>query len=150
MNIDRQNKYYMGVAQLTALNSLARKRQVGAIIVRNQQIISEGFNGTPAGFDNNCEVEYCIVNSDAEVPKLITKPEVLHAESNAITKCAKYGNATLGATLYVTCSPCIECAKLIIQAGISKVIYRDEYHDLSGVELLKKANIIVEKYEGKD
>ena len=136
MNKYQSDKYYMGVASLTAEQSYAIRRKVGAIIVKDTRIISEGFNGTPSGFENKCEYE---VNNTGR-RDFLTKPEVLHAESNAITKCAKFGDATDGATLYVTCSPCVECAKLIIQAGIRRVIYRDKYHDESGLKLLSKAD----------
>lgn len=144
MNKYQSDKYYMGVASLTAKQSYAIRRKVGAIIVKDTRIISEGFNGTPSGFENKCENESYNIRED--ITEYITKPEVLHAESNAITKCAKFGDATDGATLYVTCSPCVECAKLIIQAGIRRVIYRDKYHDESGLKLLSKAGIEVEQF----
>ena len=99
-------------------------------------IISDGYNGTPSGFENQCEDE-----------NGVTKPYVLHAEANAITKVAKSGNSSEGATLYVTASPCIECSKLIIQAGIKRVVYRDEYRLTDGIDLLRKAGVIVEKQE---
>ena len=140
MNQEQSDKYYIKVAQLCAKNSYAIKLKAGAIIVKDNQIISDGFNGTPCGFENKCEVK----NIDGS---LHTLPYVLHAESNAILKCAKYGRPTNGSTLYITHSPCIECAKLIIQAGIIRVVYLEEYKTLDGVELLKRIGIKVEKFE---
>ena len=140
MTQEQSDKYYIKVAKLCAKNSYAIKLQVGAVIVKNGQIMSDGFNGTPCGFENKCEVK----SMDGS---LHTLSYVLHAESNAILKCAKYGRATNGSTLYITHSPCIECAKLIIQAGIIRVVYLEEYKTLDGVELLKRIGIKVEKYE---
>lgn len=140
MTQKQSDKYYIKVAQLCAKNSYAVNLQVGAIIVKDGQIMSDGFNGTPCGFENKCEVK-CIDGS------LYTLSYVLHAESNAILKCAKYGRPTNGSTLYITHSPCIECAKLIIQAGIIKVVYLEDYRKSEGLELLKKAGINVEKFE---
>ena len=111
-------------------NSYCKRRQVGAILVKDKMIISDGYNGTPSGFENVCEDE-----------NNVTKPYVLHAEANAITKVARSNNSSEGATLYVTSSPCIECAKLIIQAGIKKVVYADSYRLSDGIELLKRADI---------
>ncbi|QKG81077.1 deoxycytidylate deaminase [Tenuifilum thalassicum] len=130
---------YLQMAKIWAKNSYCKRRQVGALIVKERMIISDGYNGTPAGFENICE---------DETGK--TKPYVLHAEANAITKVAKSGNSSDGATLYVTSSPCMECSKLIIQAGITRVVYCDEYHNLDGVELLKRAGIEVQKVEIQD
>lgn len=131
----------MNMAKELAKLSYAEKKKVGALLVKDTHIIAEGFNGTPKGFENNCE---CIAYDSFDgVTDKITKPEVLHAESNAITKVAKSTMSSEGATLYVTLSPCFECAKLIIQAGISKVLYSEVYHDTSGIELLKKTSIIV-------
>lgn len=140
MNQEQSDKYYIKVAQLCAKNSYAIKLQVGAIIVKDGQIMSDGFNGTPCGFENKCEVK----SMDGS---LHTLSYVLHAESNAILKCAKYGRPTNGSTLYITYSPCIECAKLIIQAGIIRVVYLENYKKLEGLELLRKAGINVEKFE---
>ena len=140
MTQEQSDKYYIKVAKLCAKNSYAIKLQVGAIIVKDGQIMSDGFNGTPCGFENKCEVK----SMDGS---LHTLSYVLHAESNAILKCAKYGRATNGSTLYITHSPCIECAKLIIQAGIIRVVYLEEYKNLDGVELLKRIGIKVEKFE---
>lgn len=132
---------YMKAAKAISELSYAQKKKVGAIIVSAAgQIISEGFNGMPTGFDNCCED----VMPDG---KLVTKVEVLHAETNAITKCAKNLCQTKGATLYVTLSPCIHCAKLIVQAEISRVVYLNAYKDMSGVELLRKCGITVEQID---
>jgi dCMP deaminase len=133
MKDDKQlqfDKRYLEMARVWAKNSYCKRRQVGAILVNNRMIISDGYNGTPSGFENICEDE-----SGA------TKPYVLHAEANAITKVARSNNSSEGATLYVTTSPCIECAKLIIQAGIKRVVFYDKYRIEDGLDLLKKANI---------
>ena len=127
---------YLQMAAIWAKNSYCKRRQVGALLVKDRMIISDGYNGTPSGFENNCEDE-----------NGVTRPYVLHAEANAITKVAKSGNSSLGATLYVTAAPCLECAKLIIQAGIKRVVYRDEYRLTDGVDLLRKAGIEVEQVE---
>lgn len=140
MTQEQSDKYYVKVAQLCAKNSYAVKLQVGAIIVKDGQIMSDGFNGTPCGFENKCEVK----SIDGS---LHTLSYVLHAESNAILKCAKYGRPINGSTLYITHSPCIECAKLIIQAGIIRVVYLEDYRKAEGLELLKKVGINVEKFE---
>ena len=124
---------YMRMAKIWAENSYCKRRRVGALIVKDKMIISDGYNGTPSGFENVCE--------DGNN---VTKPYVLHAEANAITKIARSGNNSDGATLYVTTSPCIECAKLIIQAGIRRVIYGEKYRIEDGINLLKRANIDVE------
>jgi len=125
------------MAQTLSTLSSAVRRKVGCLIVKDTQIISEGYNGTPRGFDNGCEyIDH--------VDHMYTKPEVLHAESNAITKLARSTNSSSGATLYVTCSPCFECAKLIIQSGIERVVYDEEYKSQKGLLLLKKAGILIE------
>ncbi len=124
---------YMAMARIWAENSYCVRRKVGALMVKDKTIISDGYNGTPSGFENVCEWE-----SDGK-----TKPYVLHAEANAITKVAKSSNSSLGATLYITASPCMECAKLIIQAGIVRVVYADPYTHCEGLELLERANIEV-------
>ncbi|MBR2301681.1 MAG: dCMP deaminase family protein [Bacteroidaceae bacterium] len=121
---------YIRMAKIWAENSYCQRRKVGALIVKDKMIISDGYNGTPSGFENICENE-----------QGLTKPYVLHAEANAITKIARSGNNSEGATLYVTTSPCIECAKLIIQAGIKRVVYSEEYHVADGVELLNRAGV---------
>lgn len=127
---------YLRMARIWAENSYCQRRQVGALVVKDQRIISDGYNGTPSGFENQCEDE-----------QGVTHPYVLHAEANAITKLARNSNNSDGATLYVTASPCIECAKLIIQAGIKRVVYGEKYRLDDGLNLLKKANIKVEYLE---
>lgn len=131
----------MDWALRSAQLSHARRLQVGAVIVKDDTVISYGYNGMPAGWDNNCEEEICYPDSDAVTLK--TKPEVLHAESNAIAKLAKTSNSGMGADLFVTHSPCIECAKLIHQSGISRVFFNRNYRDDSGIEFLKKSGIVV-------
>ena len=123
---------YMRMARIWAENSYCERRKVGALLVKDKMIISDGYNGTPSGFENQCEDEHNV-----------SKPYVLHAEANAITKVARSGNSSDGATLYVTASPCIECAKLIIQAGIKRVVYGEQYRIMDGVELLQRAGIEV-------
>tara|TARA_R100000008_G_scaffold84553_2_gene72262 strand:- start:2174 stop:2602 length:429 start_codon:yes stop_codon:yes gene_type:complete len=125
---------YMKMARCWAALSKAERKQVGCLIVKDGAIISDGYNGTPSGFDNICEYE-------SSVGTLVTKPEVLHAESNAISKLAKSTQSSNGAVLYATCSPCLECSKLIIQCGISRVVYGEKYRSNQGIELLKKAGI---------
>ena len=127
---------YLQMAEVWAQNSYCKRRKVGALIVKDKMIISDGYNGTPSGFENICEDE-----------NGVTKPYVLHAEANAITKVAKSGNSSAGATLYVTASPCMECSKLIIQSGISRVVYRDAYRLMDGIDLLRRAGIEVEKVD---
>lgn len=124
------DRRYLRMAAIWAENSYCRRRKVGAIIVKNQMIISDGYNGTPAGFENVCEDE-----------SGITKPYVLHAEANAITKVARSNNSSDGATLYVTASPCVECSKLIIQAGIRRVVFNELYRLTDGIDLLKRAGV---------
>lgn len=126
------DKRYLRMARIWSENSYCRRRQVGALIVKDKMIISDGYNGTPSGFENICEDE-----------NNLTKPYVLHAEANAITKIARSNNNSMGATLYVTASPCIECAKLIIQAGIKRVVYSEKYRLDDGIQLLKRADIEV-------
>ena len=130
------DKRYLAMAAIWAQNSYCKRRQVGALLVKDKMIISDGYNGTPSGFENECEDE-----------NNITKPYVLHAEANAITKVARSNNSSEGATLYVTSSPCIECAKLIIQAGIVRVVYSDDYRVDDGIRLLKRAGIEVVRAE---
>ncbi|MDL2305341.1 dCMP deaminase family protein [Bacteroides sp. OttesenSCG-928-D19] len=127
---------YLRMAKIWAENSYCKRRQVGALIVKDQMIISDGYNGTPAGFENVCEDE----NNR-------TKPYVLHAEANAITKVAASNNNSRNATIYVTSSPCIECSKLIIQAGINRVVFSEKYHTEEGVVLLERAGITVDFIE---
>lgn len=129
---------YLKMAALWAENSTCERKKVGALIVKDSMIISDGYNGTPHGFDNKCEI---YVNNLCEEKDLETKPEVLHAESNAITKLAKSTISSKGSTLYVTMAPCFECAKLIIQCEIKAVFYSEKYRDEGGLKLLKKAKI---------
>jgi len=133
MAFDRR---YLEMALIWAKNSYCIRRQVGALIVKAKMIISDGYNGTPAGFENICEDE-----------NKVTKPYVLHAEANAITKVAKSNNSSEGATLYITTSPCMECSKLIIQSGIRRVVYCNAYHTPDGLNLLHKAGIEVNYIE---
>lgn len=134
--MNRFDQSYLEMAAVWARNSYCKRRQVGALLVKDRMIISDGYNGTPSGFENVCE--------DAEG---VTKPYVLHAEANAISKVAKSGNNADGATLYVTASPCMECAKLIVQAGIRRVVYSDEYRLKDGIELLRRAGVECELVE---
>lgn len=124
------DKRYLRMARIWSENSYCTRRKVGALIVKDKMIISDGYNGTPSGFENVCELE------DGT-----TKGYVLHAEANAITKIAKSGNSSLGSTLYVTTSPCLECAKLIIQSGIKRVVYSEKYRIDDGIKLLERAGI---------
>ena len=127
---------YLKMTLIWAQNSYCKRRKVGALIVKDKMIISDGYNGTPSGFENICEDE----NNN-------TKPYVLHAEANAITKVAKSGNSSEGSTLYVTSSPCLECSKLIIQAGIKRVVFTESYRLEDGINLLIRANIDVKQVE---
>lgn len=124
------DRRYLRMARIWAENSYCIRRKVGALIVKERMVISDGYNGTPTGFENNCEDEAGN-----------TKAYVLHAEANAITKVAQSSNSSKGATLYTTASPCLECAKLIIQSGITRVVYGEEYRITDGIELLKRAGI---------
>ncbi len=133
---DEYDKRYLEMALIWAKNSYCKRRQVGALIVKDKMIISDGYNGTPSGFENVCEDE-----------NFLTKPYVLHAEANAITKVAKSNNSSEDATLYVTTSPCMECSKLIIQAGIKRVVFNNKYRDESGLKLLERANIEIKHVE---
>lgn len=121
---------YLRMALIWAENSYCERRKVGALVVKNKAIISDGYNGTPSGFENVCEDD-----------NNVTKPYVLHAEANAITKLARSSNSSDGATMYITASPCIECAKLIIQAGVKRVVYGENYRLRDGLELLERAGI---------
>ena len=139
MNDNKQellDKRYMRMAFIWAENSYCQRRKVGALLVKDRMIISDGYNGTPAGFENICEDE-----------NNVTKPYVLHAEANAITKVARSNNSSEGATLYVTASPCIECSKLIIQSGITRVVYADNYRLSDGIDLLRQANVELSSVE---
>ena len=139
--MDKQNILdlrYLRMARIWAESSYCERRKVGALVVKDKMIISDGYNGTPSGFENVCEDE-----------NNVTKPYVLHAEANAITKLARSSNNSDGSTLYVTAAPCIECAKLIIQSGIKRVVYGEKYRLEEGINLLRKANIEV-KYLNTD
>ena len=132
---DKQHKLdlrYLNMARIWSENSYCVRRKVGALVVKDKMIISDGYNGTPSGFENICEDD-----------NNVTKPYVLHAEANAITKLARSNNNSEGSTLYVTASPCLECSKLIIQAGIKRVVYGEEYRLSDGLDLLRRANIEV-------
>ena len=145
---------YMKMARCWAALSKAKRKQVGCLIVKDGTIISDGYNGTPSGFDNACEWEEYVGSYPKNIEalekyrqrehRLVTKPEVLHAESNAISKLAKSTQSSNGATLYATCSPCLDCSKLIIQCGIIRVVYGEEYRNNEGLELLKKAGINIQ------
>lgn len=138
-NDDKQtllDRRYLKMAAIWSMNSYCKRRKVGALLVKDKMIISDGYNGTPAGFENVCEDE-----------NNMTKPYVLHAEANAITKVAKSGNSSDGATMYVTSSPCLECAKLIIQAGIRRVVFTENYRSDEGIHLLIRAGIEVKNIE---
>jgi dCMP deaminase len=124
------DRRYLEMANIWAQNSYCKRKQVGALIVKDKMIISDGYNGTPSGFENNCEDE-----------ENKTKPYVLHAEANAITKVAKSNNSSENATLYITTSPCLECSKLIIQSGIRRVVFNDKYRNEDGLKLLERAGI---------
>ena len=139
---------YMTTAETFAELSHARRLHVGAIVVKDDRIISIGYNGMPAGWDNNCEDEIGhVLDVDENVVeiRLKTKPEVLHAETNAIAKLAKSNESGMGATMFITHAPCLDCAKLIYQSGIGSVFYRDNYRSTDGVEFLKKSGIEVEQ-----
>jgi dCMP deaminase len=133
--MDKQKKFdkrYLEMARIWSKNSYCQRRQVGALVVKDGMIISDGYNGTPSGFENICEDD-----------NGVTKPYVLHAEANAITKLARSNNNSEGATIYITASPCIECAKLIIQSGIRRVVYGENYRLTDGIDLLRRAGIEV-------
>jgi len=134
--LEKFDKQYLRIAQIWSENSYAKRLRVGAIIVKDQMIISDGYNGTPKGFDNVCEED----NGN-------THPYVLHAEANAITKVAQSTNSSKDATLYTLVSPCMECSKLIIQAGIKRVVYAEEYRTTEGIDLLRQAGIVVDQIE---
>jgi dCMP deaminase len=144
---------HMKVAEVYAGLSSAKRLQVGAIIVKDDRIISIGYNGMPSGWDNNCEYVADVHPSDSRYDynnfskELKTKPEVLHAETNAIAKLARTTESGLGATMFVTHAPCIDCAKLVFQSGINSVYYRNSYRDDDGIEFLKKCNVEVIKYD---
>jgi dCMP deaminase len=135
---------YMNIAQEVSTMSQARRLQVGAIVVKDDRIISIGYNGMPSGWDNNCEE---VIQHSDDTTTLKTKPEVLHAETNAIAKLAKSSDSGSGAVMFVTHSPCLDCAKLVYQSGISCVVYRDSYRSDSGVDFLQKSGVEVVKLD---
>lgn len=147
--------YYMKMAELTAELSYAKRLQVGAVIVKNQQVIGTGYNGTPAGWDNDCEYvvpEQEIVDGESRTigyfpPQLKTKPEVLHSEMNALMKVARSTESSDGATLFCTHAPCIDCAKAIYQSGINSVYFRNHYRDDSGLKFLEKSGVSVTHHQ---
>ena len=152
----KQKKYdifFMDIAKRVSEMSYAKRLKVGSILVKDGNIISFGWNGMPAGWDNNCEDEVVVAVVDGapqkEIKELRTKPEVLHAEQNLLMKISKSTNSSQGATMYVTCAPCIECAKLIYQSGISRLIYRDTYRSTDGIDFLNKSGVHVNKYEAE-
>jgi len=151
---------FLEMAYVFANLSKAKRRKVGCIIVKDGQVISNGFNGTPSGFNNRCEVklstyderdtyyekdEWIYNHLDKKYTRLQTKPEVLHAESNALMKIARSTNSSIGSTMYLTCSPFFECAKLIIQSGIARLVYKEDYRKEDGIDLLRLTDIIIEK-----
>lgn len=168
-------KYYMTLAQETAKLSTAKRLQVGSVIVRDHKILATGYNGTPSGWNNNCEkVEWCsgggwlspdeieegwpyegtYLDADGNEMRgryrLITLPEVLHSESNALMKIARSTESSVGATMFCTVAPCLQCAKLIYQSGITKLYYRDTYRETDGVSFLRKGGVDVEQYNDED
>ena len=155
------DKRYLRMARIWSENSYAIRRKVGCLIVKDRMIISDGYNGTPSGFENICEYAICQKSNDPYCPgglecfncefvKLKTKPYVLHAEANAISKLAKSLNNSEGATLYVTDEPCLDCAKMIIQAGIKRVVFWREYHTHEGTQLLLRAKIQIDQISNID
>lgn len=134
---------YMGTALLHAKLSKARRAQVGAVLVTSHGVTLTGYNGTPTGRSNDCE----LLQTWHEEPVYITKPEVIHAELNCIMKAAREGVSCIGATVYVTLSPCIQCSAMLVQAGVKRVVYKQQYRDDSGVELLKSCGILVQSYD---
>jgi dCMP deaminase len=152
---------YLAMAKEWSKMSHAKRKKVGCLIVKDEQIISDGYNGTPSGFDNNCEEvfytcderdfykdqEWELDRGKEKFFKLKTKPEVLHAESNALMKLARSTNSSEGATIYCTYSPCFDCAKLIVQSGVKRFVYNETYRNTQGLDLLKKAGVEIIKYE---
>lgn len=147
----RQHRFdlaYIKMAQNWAELSYAKRKKVGALIVKNNTIISDGYNGTPSGFENECEI--AVNNEDGTFRGYQTKWYVLHAESNALAKVAKSTQSSEGATLYITYSPCADCSKLILQAGIKRVVYLEEYRDTNGLEFLRRAGVEIKKININD
>ena len=141
LSLDKWDKAHMKVAEVYATLSSAKRLQVGAVLVKDNRIISIGYNGMPSGWTNTCET----TDEYGNMP--VTKPEVLHAETNAIAKVAKSSESAEGATLYTTCAPCLDCAKLIYQSGISRLVYGHGYRDEKGLTFLKQCGIMVEQLE---
>ena len=139
--------YFMDVAIGASNLSHAQRRKTGCVIVKDRNILAFGYNGTPEGYDNSCEYTTWDVFG---VPKLVTKPEVLHAEENAIAKIARSTQSSDGSTAFITLSPCINCAKLLKNAGVTTVIYKDDYRIMDGVEFLKKCGVQVIKYGSEE
>ena len=160
-NQNRLDERYLAMAKEWSKMSHAKRKKVGCLIVKDEQIISDGYNGTPSGFDNNCEEvfytcderdfykdqEWELDRGKEKFFKLKTKPEVLHAESNALMKLARSTNSSEGATIYCTYSPCFDCAKLIVQSGVKRFVYNETYRNTEGLDLLKKAGVEIVNYE---
>jgi len=160
-NQNRLDERYLAMAKEWSKMSHAKRKKVGCLIVKDERIISDGFNGTPSGFDNNCEEvfytcderdfykdqEWELDKGKEKFFKLKTKPEVLHAESNALMKLARSTNSSEGATIYCTYSPCFDCAKLIVQSGVKRFVYNETYRNTEGLDLLKKAGVEIVNYE---
>ena len=160
-NQNRLDERYLAMAKEWSKMSHAKRKKVGCLIVKDERIISDGFNGTPSGFDNNCEEvfytcderdfykdqEWELDKGKEKFFKLKTKPEVLHAESNALMKLARSTNSSEGATIYCTYSPCFDCAKLIVQSGVKRFVYNETYRNTQGLDLLKKAGVEIVNYE---
>ena len=142
-NQDKLDERYLAMAKEWSKMSHAKRKKVGCLIVKDEQIISDGYNGTPSGFNNECEHD----SYKNGLPILITKPEVLHAESNALMKLARSTNSSEGATIYCTYSPCFDCAKLIVQSGVKRFVYNETYRNIEGLDLLKKAGVEIVNYE---
>ena len=144
-NQKEHDELYMGTALLYARLSKAKRAQVGAVLVTNNGVVLGGVNGTPTGRSNDCEYE--VHDIGRLYPDLVTKPEVIHAELNCIMKAAREGVSCIGATVYVTLSPCIQCSAMLVQAGVKRVVYKQQSRDDSGVELLKSCGILVQSYD---
>jgi dCMP deaminase len=139
--------YYMKVAELTSTLSYAKRLQVGSVIVKGNKILATGYNGMPSGWDNECETTETVELDEKFVKRLVTKPEVLHSETNAIAKVSASTESSEGATMFCTHAPCINCAKLIYQSGINNLFYRDTYRDSAGIKFLESSGVLVTKYE---
>ena len=137
----------MKVAELTSTLSYAKRLQVGSVIVKGNKILATGYNGMPSGWDNECETTELVELDEKFVKRLVTKPEVLHSETNAIAKVSASTESSEGATMFCTHAPCINCAKLIYQSGINNLYYRDTYRDSAGIKFLESSGVLVTKYE---